>query len=83
MWKGMTLLASLGFCGLAAGTYVINKNAEGNCLGIEGALWLIMANLVVNACVSFLFFAGMERKLCSAFALTVFSVLQVTVLFYS
>lgn len=24
MWKGMTLLAGLGFCGLAAGTYVIN-----------------------------------------------------------
>ena len=83
MWKGTTLLAALGFCGLAAGTYIINKNEEGNCLGIEGALWLIMANHVVNACVSFLFFTGMERNLCSAFALTVFSVLQVTVLFYS
>lgn len=83
MWKGMTLLASLGFCGLAAGTYVINRNEEGDCLGIQGALWLIMANHVVNAAVSFLFFTGMERGLCSAFALTVFSVLQITVLFYS
>ena len=26
MWKGMTLLAALGFFGLAAGTFVINKN---------------------------------------------------------
>jgi hypothetical protein len=26
MWKGMTLLAALGFIGLAAGTFVINKN---------------------------------------------------------
>ncbi len=34
MWKGMTLMASLGFCGLAAGTYIINKNEEGDCLGI-------------------------------------------------
>jgi hypothetical protein len=83
MWKGMTLLAALGFCGLAAGTFVINKNEEGECLGISSALYLIMANHVVNATVCFLFFSGMERKLCSAFGLTVFSVLQVTVLFYS
>lgn len=83
MWKGMTLLAALGFFGLAAGTFVINKNQEGECLGISSALYLIMANHVVNATVCFLFFSGMERKLCSAFGLTVFSVLQVTVLFYS
>ena len=83
MWKGMTVLAALGFCGLAAGTFVINKNAEGECLGISSALYLIMANHVVNATVCFLFFSGMERKLCSAFGLTVFSVMQVTVLFYS
>jgi hypothetical protein len=83
MWKTMTLLSSLGFFGLAAGTYVINTNEEGNCLGIEGALWLIMVNQVVNACVSFLFFTGMERSTCSAFSMTVFCVLQITVLFYS
>jgi hypothetical protein len=83
MWKTVTLLASLGFVGMAAGTFVINSNAEGNCLGIEGTLWLVMINHIVNACVAFLFFVGMERKLCSAFAMTVFCVLQITVLFYS
>lgn len=83
MWKSLTLLSSLGFFGLAAGTYVINTNAEGNCLGLQGALWLVMLNHIVNACVSFLFFVGMERKLCSSFSMTVFCVLQITVLFYS
>jgi hypothetical protein len=83
MWKTLTLLSSLGFFGLAAGTYVINTNEEGDCLGIQSALWLIMVNQVVNACVSFLFFTGMERTTCSAFSMTVFCVLQITVLFYS
>jgi hypothetical protein len=75
MWKGMTLLAALGFIGLAAGTFVINKNEEQECLGITSSLYLIMANHVVNATVAFLFFTGMERRLCSAFGLTVYSVM--------
>ena len=83
MWKTMTLLSSLGFFGLAAGTYVINTNVEGDCMGISSALWLIMINHIVNAGVSFLFFTGMERTMCSAFSMTVFCVLQITVLFYS
>ena len=83
MWKTATLLSSLGFFGLAAGTYVINTNVEGDCMGISSALWLIMINHIVNAGVSFLFFTGMERTMCSAFSMTVFCVLQITVLFYS
>ena len=75
MWKTVTLLGSLGFFGLCAGTYVINTNTEGNCLGIEGTLWLVMINHIVNASVTFLFFVGLERKMCSSFAMTVYCVL--------
>ena len=34
MWKSMTVFASAGFVGLSIGTYVINRNAEGDCQGI-------------------------------------------------
>jgi len=74
MWKSMTFIASLGLFGLAAGTYVINTNEEGNCLGIETALWLVMVNHVVNAGVAMIFCFGMERTICSAFLMTVFCV---------
>ncbi len=70
----MTVLASLSLIGLAAGTYVINTNEEGNCLGIETALWLVMINHIVNAAVALIFSFGMERTICSAFLMTVFCV---------
>ena len=74
MWKSITVLASLSLIGLAAGTYVINTNEEVNCLGIETALWLVMFNHVVNAAVALIFTFGMERKVCSAFLMTVYCV---------
>ena len=58
MLKKLSIIPALGFIGLAVWTLFVNLNGEPKCLGLEGALYLIMADYLAYATVSVLFLSG-------------------------
>ena len=58
--KKLSFLPALGYIGLAVWTFFVNQNGERKCLGVEGALYLIIADYLAYATGSILFLSGIQ-----------------------